>query len=480
MKPNIVRMACFVLGLFLSISIHAQENPDPILGDPGYYPGVYIGGGSKTTWLTPPDFFARTWGDRKIKYFSRYIDLGPDCGPDALITQQMDYFADTVGLERSSTFQVCPVVFIEPTAGLVVLQDTLDTAFVAYRLALDNFRDYCADNLSYTERIIVVFGHEMNGFWYPEWGQQPELFIQAFRNVSNILRRSSNKIRMCWMPNQAWGYPNYGTADSTWDPSGEKRTNTLVFGDSPDTTAQQKAYKHYYPGSEYVDWVGLVYYCRNAAEISGAQGHERFIQCIKEPVNFYETYSAGTGGSDPKPMIIGETSFFDDALGQDQNLQLPWQRKWLGMVYSCDIPKEFPNLKVSVWFNVKKEEGSTLRDYRIGGEDAPSYQSYVDTLNLLGCVRLLSVDTRAEAAASDFSLFPNPCPSSYATLSVPESSRNSGWVVIMDVLGRVRDMRAVEISTREITIPTGGLDPGMYFIRYSDGRVSHGFRFIRQ
>jgi len=82
--------------------------------------------------------------------------------------------------------------------------------------------------------VVLSFGHEMNGWWYP-WGRpktQPSVFIAAWRHIHDIFARVG-------ATNVIW----------SWDPSHQY--------------AEFKAGKvaslasEWYPGDRYVDWVGL-------------------------------------------------------------------------------------------------------------------------------------------------------------------------------------------------------------------------------
>lgn len=82
--------------------------------------------------------------------------------------------------------------------------------------------------------IIISFGHEMNGWWY-HWGARwntPATFINAWRNVHDIFRQVG-------ADNVIW----------SWDPSHQYTQVT------PGRTASPAS--EWYPGSKYVDWIGL-------------------------------------------------------------------------------------------------------------------------------------------------------------------------------------------------------------------------------
>jgi hypothetical protein len=90
---------------------------------------------------------------------------------------------------------------------------------------------------TFGSQIVLSFGHEMNGTWYP-WGRlhaTPQQFIGAWRSVHSIFARKH-------VTNVTW----------SWDPS---------HGGAP---ASQ-----WWPGSRYVDWIGIDGYLRPGQTYSG-------------------------------------------------------------------------------------------------------------------------------------------------------------------------------------------------------------------
>lgn len=99
-----------------------------------------------------------------------------------------------------------------------------DQAITAYANAVKEF-GYC---------IVISFGHEMNGWWYP-WGMPhntPKTFIKAWRHVHDLFVKAG-------ADNVIW----------SWDPSHQYTEVT------PGRVASPAS--EWYPGNKYVDWVGL-------------------------------------------------------------------------------------------------------------------------------------------------------------------------------------------------------------------------------
>lgn len=79
---------------------------------------------------------------------------------------------------------------------------------------------------AYRHPLVIGFGHEMNGSWYP-WGyghQSPKAFIAAWRHVVEVFRRAKAN-NVIWMWTVSHSFP--------------------------------QRYRSYWPGSKYVSWVGI-------------------------------------------------------------------------------------------------------------------------------------------------------------------------------------------------------------------------------
>jgi beta-mannanase len=82
--------------------------------------------------------------------------------------------------------------------------------------------------------VVLSFGHEMNGWWYP-WGRpktQPSVFIAAWRHIHDIFAAEG-------ATNVIW----------SWDPSHQ-------YAEFKSGKVASLA-SEWYPGDRYVDWVGL-------------------------------------------------------------------------------------------------------------------------------------------------------------------------------------------------------------------------------
>ena len=93
----------------------------------------------------------------------------------------------------------------------------------------DNFFNQWAVNAAKLKRkVILRFGFEMNGDWFP-WGQKPALFISAWRRVHRMfVVNRANNVQWMFSPN-------------------------IMNGDNPMVNELNK----YYPGDDFVDIIGV-------------------------------------------------------------------------------------------------------------------------------------------------------------------------------------------------------------------------------
>ena len=112
---------------------------------------------------------------------------------------------------------------------------------------------YDSDIRSYAEQvkafrcdIVLSFGHEMNGWWYP-WGlpdTPPSVFIAAWRHFHDVFAADGvRNVIWSWDPTQQYSQYRPGR---TATPAGE-----------------------WFPGNKYVDWIGIDGYLGRRPDLQG-------------------------------------------------------------------------------------------------------------------------------------------------------------------------------------------------------------------
>ncbi len=213
--------------------------------------------------LLPPE------GD-KI-YFGAFPDFG---GPEDYVTaKKIVDFNDLVGknikwayfsnnwgrdglkfplekVEAIASTGTIPFVRMMPRK---ILDTAYDKTFSLQRIIDGKFDDdlhqYARDVKNYGQMVLVDFGLEMNGNWFPWSGavngggvktkygdpqkaDGPERFVDAYRHIVDIFREEKvNNVTWFWHPDV------YSDPDVDWNRQ-----------------------KNYYPGDDYVDWIGISAY----------------------------------------------------------------------------------------------------------------------------------------------------------------------------------------------------------------------------
>jgi beta-mannanase len=175
--------------------------------------------------------------------------------------------------------------------------------------------------------LMIRFGHEMNGNWYP-WGASATSssdFIAAWRHVVATFRADgATNVKWVWAPNVQEG-SKYAISPS-------------------------------FPGDEWIDYVGLDGYNWGSANGETWQTMESV---------FATSYATVTALSS-KPVMITETS--SSETGGDK-------AAWIRSSFMSTVPKLFPRVTAVIWFNKVQED-----DWRINSSQA-SLDAYRAVVN---------------------------------------------------------------------------------------------------
>ncbi|HZQ35208.1 MAG TPA: glycosyl hydrolase [Dehalococcoidia bacterium] len=195
----------------------------------------------------------------------------------------------------------------------------------------DGYIESWAQQLAaYGGPVLLRFAHEMNGSWYP-WAQQgantPAKYVAAWRHVHDLfVQAGATNVQWVWSPNAM----DDGNAATAFEP--------------------------YYPGDQYVDWVGLDGY--NFA----SSGWLWFKQIFDQS---YTRITALTS----KPLMIAEMGSADELPNQAANGDT--KARWLADAFGTEIPDDYPLIRAVVWFN-EDESGDTphTRNFAVQSSDS--------------------------------------------------------------------------------------------------------------
>lgn len=156
-------------------------------------------------------------------------------------------------------------------------------------------------------RVLLRFAHEMNGDWY-RWSGKPEAYKRAWRHVVDIFRQEgATNVRFVWAPN--------------WI-------------SVPDTTDNHIS--RYYPGDDYVHWVGV------SGFNDGRVEWRSFARMFRGLYNVYASR---------KPFIITET-----ASREEGGSKADWIRK-----ARRQMVRHWPRVRAFVWHHLGKWRFDTSR-----------------------------------------------------------------------------------------------------------------------
>ena len=188
-------------------------------------------------------------------------------------------------------------------------------------------RRWARDARRYGKPLIIRLMHEMNGQWYP-WsvhanGNNPAAFKAAWRRVHRIFT-------LAGATNVSWVF----SVDA-------------LAGGRPTRRWQLD---QYYPGSSFVDWIGLSGFNWSRSRFGGVLSFDRVFRPTYEIVKRYG-----------KPVMLAETG----TAAADTRTAPAWVRDAM-----TSTPRRFPRVKALVWFDAPHPQrdftlrGRALREFR--------------------------------------------------------------------------------------------------------------------
>lgn len=222
--------------------------------------------------------------------------------------QEFDHYINH--FNRAKKLNVGMQIALEPTYGLDQVQDD------SY---LHNFAQQAASS---GIPILLRFAGEMNDR-DSEWGGDPGKFIEKFRLVARVMHNEASNVAMCWAPND---YP-FGPA-AEW-----------------------------YPGDEYVDWVGVSAYPPYMA--NGQSEHNtKWTDRIK-PI--YDAYAAR------KPIFLAEGAPIQNVLFETTDVS------WVGSKdlkeFYDEIARRYPAVKAEFYWDNNEDWGAARKCLLSGNQN---------------------------------------------------------------------------------------------------------------
>jgi hypothetical protein len=208
--------------------------------------------------------------------------------------------------------------------------------------------------------IFLRYASEMNGNWVP-WHGDKAKYIEKFRLVHDVMAQEAPNVAMVWSP-----------------------------GDVPVYSMHE-----YYPGDDYVDWVGVSLYVEPYENGDPNQANMKGTSPVERLDDLYRTYA------DRKPLMLSEAGVPHYARIADESVT-DWALMNLSRLYEV-MPHKYPRLKSITFFNVDAVNTLAKNNYLLSSEPAmkkaytsiisdPYYLSKVETgakpANQIGYVKL--------------------------------------------------------------------------------------------
>lgn len=212
-------------------------------------------------------------------------------------------------------------IALQPIKGLEAVQD-------------DSYlRTYAKEVQKAGIPVFLRFANEMNGNW-TEWYGNPQLYIEKFRLVSKVFKEEAPNAVLVWSP-------NYFPVDNIED---------------------------YYPGDDYVDWVGVSMYHSPTPSLDPlGKGVDR-VSYVEKLDQVYKLYS------DRKPIMISEGAVAYTSSDEGNKDVTPWAVANIRQFYAS-LAMKYPKIKAVYWFNNNVDTG-TIKNYYKLSSNQPFLNAY--------------------------------------------------------------------------------------------------------
>jgi Cellulose binding domain/Glycosyl hydrolase family 26 len=197
--------------------------------------------------------------------------------------------------------------------GQITLQDIVNGSWDGY------IRARAAEFAAVGSPIMVRWGHEFNGNWYP-WavstnGNNPQLYITAYRHVHDLVT-AAGATNVQWV----WAYNTDSSPSASWNEPAQA-----------------------YPGAAYVDWVGIDGYNWGFGPSWDTTGNHwvSFSSLYGTP------YQKARSIAPDKPVMIAEIASSEDGGNK---------AAWISDMSAQLRSGAYPDLKLISWFDQNKEE----------------------------------------------------------------------------------------------------------------------------
>ncbi len=268
---------------------------------------------------------------------SKGIYLGAYVLQDTVINASMEKFNQLTGKKHASFFRyvgygkpfpkewveqvkaagAVPHIAWEPNDGLDVVKDN------------EYLRTFAKEAGKASVPIFLRYASEMNGTWCTYSGSTKE-YIEKWKLIHNVMEEEAPNVIMVWT---VFTFPDYNITS-------------------------------YYPGDQYVDWVGVNIY--NVVYHNGNLREKAVHEDPLDLLNFvYNTFSH------KKPIQISEYGATHYTT-TDGKYYVDFARQKIARIYA-NLPTKYPRVKSIFYFDVNNlvnaPEGRKINDYSITNDE---------------------------------------------------------------------------------------------------------------
>ncbi|KAJ3093909.1 hypothetical protein HDU96_001963 [Phlyctochytrium bullatum] len=229
-----------------------------------------------------------------------------------------------------------------------------------------------------SRRVMLRFAPEMNGNWFRGYSQRPTAWKAAYKKIVDAVRAKTNRVSFVWSPNVGNNYPFGKLLDnaeiSALDTTGD---NQVTFDDSP--------YAPYWPGADYVDWIGISLYWKGS---DGMRANDApppdFVEQMLFGSAFTKVNPAHSLYRDfcekyNKPLVLSEgaAALHEAEIPLNGGAPIPLdkgvghlgiaQAFWRSFITNTTFLKTYPRFKMFNLFEHTKDEEDKYPDLNIPG-----------------------------------------------------------------------------------------------------------------
>ncbi|KAI9187698.1 hypothetical protein H9P43_002089 [Blastocladiella emersonii ATCC 22665] len=214
--------------------------------------------------------------------------------------------------------------------------------------------------------VLLRFAHEMNGNWY-RWGQRPLAYKKTWVDLARAVRAGAPLTSLVFSPNSPNGYPWAGSGASQQLPAkSDPEFAALDTNGDGEIGAGDDPFAPYYPGSEWVDWIGMSQF--DFGPYPFGTNTMADPAAVAGLTNLIAPFAAREG----KPLGIFEAAsafYTNPVTAKGTASEAAMKAAWLAQLVAP--ASRTRGVALVMWFDfAKREDGNLDRDFAITKSDA--------------------------------------------------------------------------------------------------------------